>query len=67
MRWAVLNSVALLRTHERAHDALAAAMQRGESVRVLAPCWVLHAFNACRAGDELSNAWQRGMLTCVHQ
>lgn len=32
VRWAVLNAVALLRTHEKAHDALAAAMQRGESV-----------------------------------
>lgn len=34
MRWAVLNSVALLRTHEKAHSALAEAMQRGESVRL---------------------------------
>jgi hypothetical protein len=33
VRWAVLNSVALLRTHEKAHSALAAAMQRGETVR----------------------------------
>lgn len=32
VRWAVLNVVSLLRKHERAHDALAAAMQRGASV-----------------------------------
>lgn len=32
VRWAVLNAVALLRQHEAAHTALAAAMQRGESV-----------------------------------
>jgi hypothetical protein len=31
VRWAVLNVVALLRRHERAHGALAAAMSRGES------------------------------------
>jgi hypothetical protein len=31
VRWAVLNVVALLRRHERAHDALAAAMGRGAS------------------------------------
>lgn len=34
VRWAVLNSVALLRQHEKAHTALAAAMQRGETVRL---------------------------------
>ena len=28
----MLNAVALLRQHEKAHDALAAAMLRGESV-----------------------------------
>ncbi len=28
----MLNSVALLRQHDKAHDALAAAMLRGESV-----------------------------------
>lgn len=28
----MLNAVGLLRTHKKAHDALAAAMQRGESV-----------------------------------
>lgn len=32
VRWAVLNVVTLLRRHERVHDALAAAMQRGASV-----------------------------------
>ncbi|KAL4423202.1 hypothetical protein ABPG77_000335 [Micractinium sp. CCAP 211/92] len=32
VRWAVLNVVSLLRSHEAAHDALAAAMQRGASV-----------------------------------
>ena len=32
VRWAVLNAVALLRQHTAAHDALAQAMQRGESV-----------------------------------
>ncbi len=32
VRWAVLNAVALLRQHTAAHTALAAAMQRGESV-----------------------------------
>lgn len=32
MRWAVLNTVSLLRQHEAAHNALAAAMQRGASV-----------------------------------
>lgn len=32
VRWAVLNSVALLRQHSAAHAALSAAMQRGESV-----------------------------------
>ncbi|EFN53352.1 hypothetical protein CHLNCDRAFT_25833, partial [Chlorella variabilis] len=32
VRWAVLNVVTLLRRHERVHDALAAAMQRGGSV-----------------------------------
>ena len=32
VRWAVLNTVTLLRRHEAAHDALAAAMQRGASI-----------------------------------
>lgn len=32
VRWAVLNSVALLRQHAAAHEALSAAMQRGDSV-----------------------------------
>lgn len=32
VRWAVLNTTTLLRRHERTHDALAAAMQRGCSV-----------------------------------
>lgn len=32
MRWAVLNTVSLLRQHEAVHDALAAAMQQGASV-----------------------------------
>jgi hypothetical protein len=32
VRWAVLNVVTLLRRHERVHDELAEAMQRGASV-----------------------------------
>jgi len=32
VRWAVLSDAALLRRHEKAHSALADAMQRGESV-----------------------------------
>ncbi len=32
VRFAVLNAVALLRQHSKAHDALAEAMKRGESV-----------------------------------
>ena len=39
VRWAVLNTVTLLRRHEAAHDALAAAMQRratvGECIAVI--------------------------------
>lgn len=38
VRWAVLNAVALLRAHSKAHDALAAAMQRGEPVRNETTC-----------------------------
>lgn len=48
VRWAVLNTVTLLRRHEGVHDAATAAMQRGESVaRVIA------VIEAALAGAEL--------------
>lgn len=42
VRWAVLNTVLLLRAHRSAHEALAAAMERGasvaECVRIVEQC-----------------------------
>jgi hypothetical protein len=56
VRWAVLNTVLLLRAQRSAHEALAAAMQRGasvaECVRVIEECLDEKQLNTRSANDS---------------